>query len=75
MSVTVWPIVPTPMVDDDECGAFGGMSSWLNLSTQRKTAPDPLYLPHIPDDMTRARSLAASVGSQRQPELWHDLDI
>jgi hypothetical protein len=36
-----------------------------NRTTRRKTAPAPLYAPQIPHDQTRARNLAAAVGSQR----------
>jgi hypothetical protein len=36
------------MIDDDECGAVGGMSGRGNQSTQRKPAPVPLCPPQIP---------------------------
>jgi hypothetical protein len=36
-SVTNWPIVPPHMIDDDECGAVGGMRMGRgNRSTRRK---------------------------------------
>jgi hypothetical protein len=36
-----------------------------NRSTRRKPAPAPLSPPQIPFDQTRARTRAASMGSQR----------
>jgi hypothetical protein len=51
------------MVDDDECGAVGGMSGSGNQSTQTKPAPVPLCPPQIPHDLTWARTLAATVGT------------
>jgi hypothetical protein len=53
------------MIDDSDCGAVGGMKSGRgNRSTPRKPAPTPLC-PQIPHDQTRARTRAATVGSQR----------
>jgi hypothetical protein len=55
---------------DDECGAVGGMRIGSgNRTTRRKPAPLPLCPPQIPQDLTRARTLAAAVGSQR-PSAW-----
>jgi hypothetical protein len=55
-----------PQMIHDDCGAMGGMRiGWGNRSTGRKTAPVPLCPPHIPRDMTRARTRAAALGSQR----------
>jgi hypothetical protein len=61
------------MIDDDECGAVGGMKIGRgNRSTRRKPAPVPLCLPQITHDLTWARTRAAAVGSQRlTPELRH----
>jgi hypothetical protein len=45
-SATVWPIVPAPDDDDDECGAVGGMRIGRgNRSTRRKLPPVPLCPP------------------------------
>jgi hypothetical protein len=63
-SATEWPIVPAPGDYDD--GEFGGMKIGRgNRSTRRKPAPAPLCSPQIPLDQTRARTRAATVGSQR----------
>jgi hypothetical protein len=52
-------------IDDGDCGAIGGMKfGRVNRSTRRKPAPLPLFPPHIPHDLTRARTSAAAVGSQ-----------
>jgi hypothetical protein len=54
------------MIDDGDCGAIGGMKICTgNRSTRRKPAPAPLCPPQIPHDLSRARTLAAAVGSQR----------
>jgi hypothetical protein len=54
------------MIDDDECGAVGGMIIGRgNRSTRRKPAPVPLCPPQIPHDLTWARTRAVAVGSQR----------
>jgi hypothetical protein len=56
------------MIDDDDCGAGGGMKiDTGNRSTRRKSAPAPLCPPQIPNDQTRAQNRAAAVGSQRLP--------
>jgi hypothetical protein len=52
-------------MDDDECGAIGGMTGRGNRSPQRKLAPVTLCLLQIPHDLSRARSQATEVGSQR----------
>jgi hypothetical protein len=45
------------MIDEDDCGAIGGMKIGRgNLSTRRKPAPAPLCPPQIPHDQTRART-------------------
>jgi hypothetical protein len=72
-TVTVWPIVPAPDVDDDDdydddynCGAISRMRIGRgNRSTRRKPAPVPLCPPQIPNGLTRARTRSASVGSRR----------
>jgi hypothetical protein len=53
------------MMDDDECGAVGGMISKGNRSTRRKPAAGPLYLPQIPHELTLARTRTVAVGSRR----------
>jgi hypothetical protein len=56
----------SPTIDDTDCGAMGGMKIGRgNRSSQRKPAPVPLCPPQIPHDLTRARTRAAAVGSQR----------
>jgi hypothetical protein len=67
------------MIDDDDCGAIGGMRIGRgNWSTWRKTALVPLCPPQIPHDLTWARTRAAAVGSRRltawamaRPHLIH----
>jgi hypothetical protein len=55
-----------PRMIDDEFGAVGGMRiGWGDRSTRRKPAPVPLRPPQIPHDLTRARSRAAAVMSQK----------
>jgi hypothetical protein len=59
-----WPIVPAP--DDGDCGAIGGINiGRKNRSTWRKPAPVPLCPPQIQHELTRARTRAVAVGSQR----------
>jgi hypothetical protein len=54
------------MIDDDECGAVGGMRIGKGIrSTLRKSATVPLCPPEIPHDMTWARTRATAVGSRR----------
>jgi hypothetical protein len=54
------------MIDEDDCGAIGGMKIGMgNRSTRRKPAPAPRCPPQIPHDQTRAQTRAAAVGSQR----------
>jgi hypothetical protein len=53
------------MMDEDECGAVGGMLGKGKRSTRREPAPVQSCLPHIPLDLTRVRNLDAAVGSQR----------
>jgi hypothetical protein len=53
-------------IDDDDCGAIGGMRvDRGNRSTRRKPVPVPHCPPQIPHDLTWARTRAAAVGSQR----------
>jgi hypothetical protein len=51
------------MMDDDECGAVGGMSGRRNRSTRRKPAPLLLCPPQIPHDLTWAQTRATGVGA------------
>jgi hypothetical protein len=45
------------MIDEDGCGAIGGMKIGRgNRSTWRKPAPAPLCPPQIPHDQTRGRT-------------------
>jgi hypothetical protein len=55
----------TRMIDDDECGAVGGMRIGRgNRSTRRKPAPVPLCPPQIPHD----KDLGSNQGSRgRKP--------
>jgi hypothetical protein len=53
------------MINDGDCGKIGGMKIGRgNQSTRRKPAPAPLCSLQIPHDQTRARTRAASLGSQ-----------
>jgi hypothetical protein len=54
------------LIDDGDCEALGGMKIRRgNLGTRRKPAPVPLCTPQIPQNVIRARTRAAAVGSQR----------
>jgi hypothetical protein len=54
------------MIDGGDCGAIRGMKIGRgNRSTRSKPFPVPLRPPQIPHDLTRARTRAAAVGSQR----------
>jgi hypothetical protein len=54
------------MIDDEECGAIGGIKIGKgNRSTRRKSATVPLCPSQILHVLTRARNRAAAVGSQR----------
>jgi hypothetical protein len=53
------------VMDDDECGAIGGMLGRGNRSTRIKPAPMPLCPPQISHGMNLARTQAAAVGSRR----------
>jgi hypothetical protein len=54
------------MIDDGDCGAIGELKIGRgNPSTRRKPAPVPLCPPQIPHMLSRARTRAAVVGSQR----------
>jgi hypothetical protein len=58
------------MIDDDECGAVGGMRIGRgNYSTRRKSAPVPLRPPQIPYDLTWARTRTAAVGAMARPRM------
>jgi hypothetical protein len=52
-------------MNDDECGAVGGMNCRGNQSIRGKPSQVPLCPPQIPHDLTRARTWANAVGSQR----------
>jgi hypothetical protein len=65
-AVTTDLLYEPQMIDEGDCRAIGGMKFGRgNRSTRRKPAPAPLCPPQIPHDQTRARTLAAAVGSQR----------
>jgi hypothetical protein len=53
------------MMDDDECGAFGGMIGRGNRSTGRRRVPVPLCPPQIPHVLTRDRTRASALRSRR----------
>jgi hypothetical protein len=60
------PIVQPRMIDDGDCGAIHGMKIGRgNRSTWRKPAPAPRCPPQIPHYLTRSRTWAYVVGSQR----------
>jgi hypothetical protein len=53
------------LIDDDECGAVGGMRIGRETrSNWRTPAPVPLCPPQIPHDLTWDRTRAATVGSR-----------
>jgi hypothetical protein len=55
-----------PRMIDDGYGAVGGMRIGMgNRSTRRKPAPVPLCAPQIPHELTKDRTRAAAMGSQR----------
>jgi hypothetical protein len=60
------PLYQPRMIDDDECGAVGGMriGRW-NRSTRRKPAPVPFYPSQNPRDLTWDRRRAAGMRSWR----------
>jgi hypothetical protein len=65
-SATTGLLYQPQMIDDGDCEAVGGMKiGWAHRSTWRKPAPVPLCPAQIPHDLTRARTRAAAVGSQR----------
>jgi hypothetical protein len=53
------------MIDDDECGAIGGMFGSETWNTRRKPAMMQLCSLQIPYIMTRDRTRDAAVGTQR----------
>jgi hypothetical protein len=59
------PVVPA--LNDDECGAVGGMFDRGNRNTLRKPASVRLCPPQIPHDLTRALSRAGATGFFRGP--------
>jgi hypothetical protein len=52
----IWPVVPALVMNDDECGAIGGM---IRRRNRRKPALVPFCPPQIPLDLTWARTGAA----------------
>jgi hypothetical protein len=55
--VTKCPVIQPRIVDDDECGAVGGVIiARRNGSTHRKPAPVPRCPPQIPHDLTWAQT-------------------
>jgi hypothetical protein len=66
MFATVGLLYQPRVIDDDECGAVGGMKIGRgNQSTRRKPPPVPLCPPQIPHDLTWDRTQPTVVGSQR----------
>jgi hypothetical protein len=58
------------MLDDDECGAIGGMRLGRgNRSTRRKPAPVPLCPPQIPHALTGLEP------GDKPPTLWRGLAL
>jgi hypothetical protein len=54
------------MIDVGVCEAIGGMRIGKgDQNTRKKPAPVPLCSPQIPHNISRARTQAAAVGSQR----------
>jgi hypothetical protein len=54
------------MIEDDECGAVGGMRIGRgNRSTWRKPSSMPLCPPQVPYDLTWALTRAAALGTRR----------
>jgi hypothetical protein len=58
-------ILNRPPDDDDECGAICGVIGRGNRSALRNPSPVPLFLAHIPHDLTRYRTWGTAVGNQR----------
>jgi hypothetical protein len=59
--VTTGLLYPPQMIDDGDCGAFGGMMIDRGNRSARRTPPTPLCSPQITHDQTRA----AVLGSRR----------
>jgi hypothetical protein len=56
-AATSGPLYKPQMIDEDDCGAIGGMKIGRgNRSTRRKPAPAPHCPPQIAHDQTRART-------------------
>jgi hypothetical protein len=63
---TVGLLYEHQVINDLDRGAVGGMKiDRGNRSSRRKPGPMPLRPPQIPHDLTRARTRAVAVGSQR----------
>jgi hypothetical protein len=60
------------MMNDDECGAVGGMSDMGNPCTRRKPDPVPLCPPHIPHDLTWNQTRIFAMGSCKDSSLTAD---
>jgi hypothetical protein len=60
-----WPTVQPWIIDDGEYGAIDGMIGREAGVLGEKLASVPLCPPQIPHDLTRARTLAAAMGSRR----------
>jgi hypothetical protein len=61
------------MIDDDECGAFGGMRTGRgNRSTWSKPAPMPLCPPQILHDLTWARTRVRRGGKPTTKRLSYE---
>jgi hypothetical protein len=65
-AATIGLLYQPRMIDDVDFGAIGGMKIGRgNRSIRRKPASLPLCPPQVPHYLTRARTWAAAVGSQR----------
>jgi hypothetical protein len=64
-SATTGLLYQLRMMDDDDCGAVGGMLDRGNRSTRRTHVPLPLCSPQIPYDLNNTRTRGAAVESQR----------
>jgi hypothetical protein len=65
-AATIDPLHQPQMIDYGDCGIIGELKNGrVKRSTRRKPEPMSLCPPQIPHDLTRSRTRAAAVGSQR----------